>query len=96
MENTIISPNVKVIFQIYPPYSKKDEVKNAGATWLSAKKYWYILNKDNELYELYKRVELNVNYNKKDFVKENEVIWDKENKTWFTYQSNTKLIDFYK
>ena len=95
MENQNISPNVKVIFQIYPPYSKKDEVKNAGATWLSAKKYWYILNKDNELYELYKRRNLLNIYELKDIYKQNEGKWDIDSKMWYTYNSNELLKEYF-
>ena len=83
-------------FFIEVPYFEKEYAKERGAKWDKDEKKWYVDELDNELYELYKRVELNVNYNQKDFVKDNEGIWDKENKTWFTYQSNTKLIDFYK
>ena len=56
----------------------------------------YVDELDNELYKLYKRVDLTIDYDKKDFVKENDGRWDHQNKTWFTYQSNEKLNELFK
>ena len=85
----------KVIFKIYPPYSKKDEVKSAGATWLATTKYWYVLNPDNELYQLYKRRDLLNIYELKELYKKNDGKWDVNSKNWYTYNSNDQLKEYF-
>ena len=64
-------------FFIELPFCEKESAKECGAKWDKDEKKWYVDELDNELYELFKRVNLNVKYDQKDFVKENEGLWDK-------------------
>lgn len=84
---------VKNILYIYPPYSKKDEVKAKNGYWNSANKTWYVLNQDNEMFELYKRRDLLNNFELKEIYKQNGGKWDGKN--WFTYNCNDLLKEYF-
>ena len=81
-------------FFIEVPYYEKEYAKERGAKWDKDEKKWYVDDINDELYELYKRVNLTVDYNNKNIVKENYARWDHQTKMWFTYQSNDKLKEF--
>lgn len=80
---------------IYPPYSVKDDVKALGGKWDVISKKWYILDKKNELFELYRKVYIKNIYDKKEFYKANNGHWDYNNKIWITYASNEILKPYF-
>ena len=80
---------------IIPPYESKDYVKENGGFWDIKCKMWYISDKSNKLYELYKKQCLVNDYSLKDYYKENSGKWDISKREWYTYNSNEKLQEHF-
>ena len=80
---------------IVPPYESKDDVKENGGIWDPEFRSWYITDKENKLYKLYKKQCLVNDYNLKDHYKNNEGKWDNLKKHWYTYNSNQKLQEHF-
>ena len=80
---------------IIPPYESKDDVKAEGGIWDCELKMWYIKDKENKLYELYKKQCLVNDYSLKDYYKNNKGKWDHHLKHWYTYNSNEKLQEHF-
>ena len=80
-------------FYIYNPYELKDDVKKAGALYDPDAKLWYVLSKDEPIYEKYKKVYLINSYKNKDTYAKYKAKYD--GKEWYTYHSNEFLKDYF-
>ena len=80
---------------ICPLFDSHNQVKLDGATWCYNKRSWYILDKNNELYSLYKKQYLFNNYDLISLYKQHNARWDPRRKAFYTYNSNKFLQEYF-
>ena len=97
MENMILTDEPVTIekFYICPIFELKEEIKLNGARWDSDAKSWYVTNRDDKLYEMYKKKYLLNKYENIDIYRENNARWSSTEKYWYTYNTNEELKEYF-